>query len=111
MLDSTHAGNYLLNYASNDSIRYCYIKAIDCYKKAIKHSRNNRDRARVYYLIAKSQIDLTIKLLDRDQKSKSIQKACFYINLSIQQSDDFLPKVKQDLEESLKSVINKQIKN
>ena len=40
------------NFQSRDSLKYCYLKAIDYYKKAMKHSRTERDKSRVYLLIA-----------------------------------------------------------
>lgn len=54
------------NFTSRDQIKYCYLKAIDYYKKALRHSRTSRDKGRIYVLIAQTQISLTPKLFERD---------------------------------------------
>ena len=54
------------NFASRDSNKFCYMKAVDYYKKALKFSRTPRDQGRIYVLIAQTLITLTPHIYERE---------------------------------------------
>lgn len=55
------------------------MKAINNYKKALKHAKSDKDKARVFILIGQAHMCLAPRLFERDQRGKAISKACFYI--------------------------------
>ncbi len=75
------------------------MKAINSYKKALKHSKSERDRARVFILIGQAHMCLAPRLFERDARGKAISKACYYITQCMEISNDFDSKIKKDLED------------
>jgi len=85
------------------------MKAINNYKKALKHAKSDKDKARVFILIGQAHMCLAPRLFERDQRGKAISKACFYIKQCMEITPDFDSKVKKDLEDQLKFLMVRQI--
>ena len=60
-------------------------------------------------LIAQAHVSLTPRTFGKDAKFKAVQKACYYIYLCMQQSQDFDKKIKDEILEQIKIMIKKYI--
>jgi hypothetical protein len=70
---------------------------MDYYKTALKsHCRSDKDKARLYILMADCHLEITPKQYEHDTKGKHIAKACDCMKSALNLNNDFHYKVYTD---------------
>ncbi|TNV84531.1 hypothetical protein FGO68_gene67 [Halteria grandinella] len=86
-------------------------KAMDYYKTALKyHCRTDKDKARIYILMADCHIEITPKQYEHDTKGKHLARACDCMKCAIDLcGNDFQYKIYNDQQEKIVQLITKNL--
>ncbi len=109
LLNFSKTVNGQFNHSTRDAYRNCYNKAIEYYKRALKHSRTPRDKARMYLLITQVYMLLVPRCNEKEAKSKNMNKCIAYLNQCMLICSDFDEQILNDIEQQIKSLLVRQV--